>query len=45
MENLIVEEICKNLKWYERVIVKLFKKLIYKVYRMGMISYFNYANK
>ena len=45
MENLIVEEICENLKWYERVIVKLFKKLIYKVYRMGMISYFNYANK
>ncbi len=45
MENLIVEEICRNLKWYERVIVKLFKKLIYKVYRMGMISYFNYANK
>lgn len=45
MKNLIVEEICKNLKWYERAIVKLFKKLTYKVYRMGMISYFNYANK
>ena len=32
MENLIVEEICKNLKWYERVVVKLFSKTFVKVY-------------
>lgn len=32
MEKLIVEEICKNLKWYERVIVRLFRKTFVRVY-------------
>lgn len=32
MENLVVEEICKNLKWYERVIVRMFRKTFIKVY-------------
>ena len=31
MEKLIVEEMCKNLKWYERMIVKRHKKLVVKV--------------
>lgn len=41
MENLIVKEICKNLKWYERVIVKLLSKTFVKVYHMGRITIFN----
>lgn len=45
MEKLIVAEICNNLKWYEKIVVKLLKKIFYKVYRMGMIGYFNYVNK
>ncbi len=32
MEKLIVEEICKNLKWYERIIVRIFKHTFVKVY-------------
>ena len=32
MENLIIEEICKNLKWYERIVVRLFKHTFIKVY-------------
>lgn len=42
MEKLIAEEICKNLKWYERIIVKKHKKLIYKIYREGARYGFNF---
>lgn len=45
MEKLIVEEICKNLKWYESVVAKIFKKISYKIYRIGLVDYFNYINK
>lgn len=41
MEKLVVEEICRNLKWYERVVVKLFRKTFIKVYHMGRILIFN----
>ena len=41
MEKLIVEEICKNLKWYERIIVKLLKNTFIKVYHMGRIICWN----
>ena len=45
MEKLVVEEICKNLKWYERIIVKIHKKLFYSMYRIGMKDCFNFYNK
>lgn len=32
MEKLIVEEICKNLKWYEKIIIRLFENTFVKVY-------------
>lgn len=41
MEKLIVEEICKNLKWYERLVVKMFENTFVKVYHMGRILMFN----
>lgn len=41
MENLIVEEICKNLKWHERIIVRLFRNTFIEVYHMGRIVVFN----
>ena len=41
MEKLVVEEICKNLKWYERIIVRVFKNTFVKVYHMGRILMFN----
>lgn len=31
MEKLIVEELCKKLKWYERIVVKRHGKLFVKV--------------
>ena len=45
MEKLIIEEICKNLKWYERIIVKIYKKIFYKAYRAGVAECFNFYNK
>ena len=45
MENLIIEEICKNLKWYERIVVKRYKGLFYTTYRIGMRDCFNFYNK
>lgn len=41
MEKLVIENLCKNLKWYERVIVKLFSKTFVKVYHIGRITIFN----
>ena len=40
-ENLVVKEICKNLKWYERIIVKMFKKIFLKVYHNQRIKMLN----
>lgn len=41
MEKLIVKEICKNLKWYERVVVRLFSKTFVKTYKLGITFGFN----
>lgn len=41
MEKLVVEEICKNLKWYERIIVKILKKTFIKTYKLGITYGFN----
>ena len=32
MEKVIVEEICSNLKWYERIFIRIFKNTFIKVY-------------
>ena len=42
MENEIAKEICKNLKWREKIIVKLFKKSFIKVYKNGVKTGFNW---
>lgn len=44
MEKLVVEEICKNLKWYERIIAKMFKHIFYKIYKEGARTGFNFSN-
>lgn len=41
MEKLIVEELCKNLKWYERIIVKRHKNTFVKIYKLGITFGFN----
>ena len=41
MEKLIVEEICKNLKWYERIVVRIFKNTFIKVYHKTRLDVAN----
>lgn len=38
MEKLIVEDICKELRWNEKIIVKIFAKIFIKVYHIGRIK-------
>lgn len=44
MEKEIVKEICKNLKWYEKVVVRAFRKICVKCYLKGHIDTFNNTN-
>lgn len=41
MEKEIVKELCKDLKWYERIIVKIFVNTFVKVYKLGITFGFN----
>lgn len=41
MEKLIVEMLCKNLRWYEKVVVRLCNKTFVKVYKSGITFGFN----
>ncbi len=41
MEKEIVEEIMKECNWKEKIIVKLFAKLIIKIYKVGITYGFN----
>lgn len=45
MEKDIVEEICKDLNWKERIIVRLFKNSFIKTYRLGLVRCFDFYNK
>ena len=44
MEKDVVEFICSNCKWYEKVVVKLFKKSFIKAYKNGVKIGFKWAN-
>ena len=41
MENLILEEICKNLNDYDKIIVKLFSNIFLHVYHQMRIDLIN----
>ena len=43
--KVILEELEEKLNTKERVLAKIFKKTFVKVYRLGMLSCFNYFNK
>ena len=42
MEEELLKEICKDLNWKERIIVRLFKKSFIKVYKNGVKTGFNW---
>lgn len=41
MEKYVVKEISKNLNLYEKIIVKIFEKLFWKVYNITRIKIIN----
>lgn len=42
MEKDVVKEICKNLKWHEKIVVVIFNKIFVKVYHRQRIKYVNW---
>lgn len=45
MKDVVENKIIKELNWKERIVVKIFRKTFYKMYRLGMMDCFNYCNK
>lgn len=45
MEEYIVREITRELKWYEKIVVKVFKRIAVKVYNCARISTINAIKK
>jgi len=41
MDQIMIEELLKNCQWYEKVIVKIFKKSLVKLYHYIRISVIN----
>lgn len=42
MKNVVLDEVKKNLSWRERIIVRLFKKTFYSVYKSGVRNGFKW---
>lgn len=42
MERNVVIEICKNLKWYEKIVVVIFNKIFVKVCHRQRIKHVNW---
>ena len=38
MEKLIIEDICRELRWNEKIVIKIFAKIFIKVYHIGRIN-------
>lgn len=41
MKNVVLDEVMKELSLKERIVVKLFKKTFYKMYKIGITFGFN----
>lgn len=43
--KLLIKELMKELSWKERIVIKVFREICIKIYRKGMLDYFNFINK
>ena len=43
--ELLIKELMKELNWKERIVIKVFREICIKIYRKGMLDYFNFINK
>jgi hypothetical protein len=41
VEKLIVEDICKKLSWYDKIIVRIFRKTFVRVYHKTRVNIIN----
>lgn len=41
MKNVVLNEVKKELNWKERIVVKIFSKTFYKIYKIGITYGFN----
>ena len=41
MEKIIIEEMLKDCKWYEKIVVRMFKKIFIKIYHINRIKLVN----
>ena len=41
MKDVVLNEVMKELSWRERLVVKIFPKTFYKVYKIGVTFGFN----
>lgn len=44
-EDVVVNEIKKDLNWRERIVVSIFKNTFLKIYKKGKIDYYKYLYK
>lgn len=44
MKNVVLDEVMKELNWKERIVVRLFKKTFYSVYKSGVRNGFKWNN-
>lgn len=44
MEKEILKEISKDLKWYEKIIIRLFDKIFISTYKLGVKKGFKLGN-
>lgn len=45
MEEEIVRKLMKGKKWYQRIVITMFKNIAVAIYRKGIVDSFNYFNK
>lgn len=45
MKDVVLNEVMKELSWRERIVVKIFPKTFYKLYKEGVMKGFNWSNK
>ena len=41
MKDVVLNEVMKELSWRERIVVKMFSKVFYKLYKIGITYGFN----
>lgn len=44
-KQMVLDKIAKNLNFYDRIIMKVFKRYTLKIYKLGLNDAFNWENQ